>query len=215
MKRHLILVLFTLFYVGLNLSSVYGQSSAVQCMYSALPMQIRMAEHQVLISSDHGKDSLVKTDYLEVYKFSLPGNYSLRFIPDPRLRYCSHNHHDSVYKINIAPYAFTYRAETIRFSKPLRAKQPLDNMEMEISVYLEAHNGDSLAITHRGVTTSGIGTSIRGMLDSRIAHLYPGENRLRYHLQGLCSNETYIQFDFIDPLGFYHPIGYPNLIKRD
>lgn len=215
MKRHLILVLFTLFYVGLNLSSVYGQSSTVQCMYSALPMQIRMAEHQVLISSDYGRDSLVKIDNLEDYKFTFPGNYSLRLIPDPRRRYCSHDHHDSVYRLYIAPYALTYRAETIRFSKPLRAKLPLDNIEMEISVYLEAHNRDSLAITHRFVTTSGIGTSIRGILDSRITHLHPGENRLRYHLHGLCSYETYIQFDFLDPLGVFHPIGYPYLIKRD
>ena len=215
MKRHTILTLFILLYAGLYDSSVCAQSTIVQGMHSALPMQIRMAGHQVMISSDYGGDSLVKTDYLEDYRFSIPGNYRLRLIPDPRLRYCSHDHHDSVYRLHIAPYALTYRAETIRFSKPFRAKQPLENIEMEISVYLEAFHGDSLAIRHREVSTSGIGTNIVGVLDNRITHLHPGENRLRYHLQGLCSYETYIQFNFLDPFGLIHPIGYPHLIKAD
>ena len=215
MKRHTILTLFILLYAGLYDSSVCAQSTIVQGMHSALPMQIRMAGHQVMISSDYGGDSLVKTDYLEDYRFSIPGNYRLRLIPDPRLRYCSHDHHDSVYRLHIAPYALTYRAETIRFSKPFHAKQSLENMEMEISVYLEAYHGDSLAIRHREVSTSGIGTNIVGVLDKRITHLHPGENRMRYHLQGLCSNETYIQFNFLDPFGLIHPIGYPHLIKAD
>ena len=215
MKRHLILVLISMLYAGLYFSSVYAQSSMVQGMHSSVPMQIRMAEHQVLISSDYGSDSLVKVDHLEDYRFSMPGNYILRLIPDPQRHYCSHDHHDTVYMLRIAPYSFTYRAETIRCSKPLRAKQSLENIEMEISVYVEAYPRDSIAITHRSVTTSGIGTNIVGVLDNSITHLHPGENRLRYHLQGLCTHETYIQFDFTDPIGVYHPIGYPHLIKRD
>ena len=215
MKRHTILTLFILLYAGLYDSSVCAQSTIVQGMHSALPMQIRMAGHQVMISSDYGGDSLVKTDYLEDYRFSIPGYYRLRLLPDPHLRYCSHDHHDSVYRLHIVPYALTYRAETIQFSKPLRAKQSLENIDMEISVYIEAFHGDSLAIRHREVSTSGIGTNIVGVLDNRITHLHPGENRLRYHLQGLCSYETYIQFNFLDPFGLIHPIGYPHLIKAD
>jgi len=93
--------------------------------------------------------------------------------------------------------------------------QDLNDIVMEISVYLEAYHVDSLAIRYREVSTSGIGTSIQGMLDRNITHLYPGENRLRYHLHGLCSYETYIQFDFLDPIGVIHAIGYPHLIKSD
>jgi hypothetical protein len=215
MKRHRIPVLFILLYTGLNVNSVYAQSALVQSMHSALPMQIKMAGHHVLISSETGRDSLVKIDHLEDFRFSIPGNYSMRLIPDPRHRYCDHNHHDSVYRLHISPYALTYRPETITFSKPLRAMQDLDGIVMEISVYLEAYHGDSLAIRHREVSTSGIGTSIRGMLDRSITHLYPGENRLRYLLLGLCTSETYIQFNFLDPIGITQPIGYPHLIKCD
>ncbi len=215
MKRHRIPVLFILLYTGLNVNSVYAQSAIVQSMHSALPMPILMARHQVLISSEGISDSLVRTDNLEDYIFSRPGDYHLRLIPDPRHRYCDHDHHDAVYRLRIAPYALTYRAETITFSKPLRAMQDLDDIVMEISVYLEAYHGDSLAIRYRKVSTSGIGTSIQGMLDRSITHLYPGQNILRYHLRGLCSYETYIQFDFLDPIGVIHAIGYSHLIKRD
>jgi len=215
MKRHRIPVLFILLYTGLNVNSVYAQYALVQSMHSALPMQIKMAGHHVLISSETGRDSLVKIDHLEDFRFSIPGNYSMRLIPDPRHRYCDHDHHDSVYRLRIAPYILTYRAETITFSKPHRAMQDLNDIVMEISVYLEAYHVDSLAIRYREVSTSGIGTSIQGMLDRNITHLYPGENRLRYHLHGLCSYETYIQFDFLDPIGVIHAIGYPHLIKSD
>jgi len=103
---------------------------------------------------------------------------------------------------------------TFKLNNPIiKNKETKDNY-VEIQVLVsDTYQDYPIIIENKKLFTAGIGSEITGELAPNCIPLKKGINTLRYYLKGICSMNSYIQFDFIDNVGKAHSISLHSPIK--
>lgn len=104
---------------------------------------------------------------------------------------------------------------TFRLNSPIIKNQSTEGDFVEIQVFVECFNNSKIELQNFKLETAGIGTQISGILDSKYIKLKKGINTLKYNLKGICSLNSYIQFDFFDNANNPHSISLPSPIQNN
>jgi hypothetical protein len=111
-------------------------------------------------------------------------------------------------------YKMEFIDSTFKINNPIFKNKETKGNYVEIQVLVaETYKDIPIILEHKKLFTAGIGSEIKGELDTNCILLKKGINSLRYHLKGVCSMNSYIQFDFIDNVGKAHSISLNSPIK--
>lgn len=183
----------------------------------ALQLEIGSGHYQFNFTENGSQKSLNEIQ-LSAYMFKFPGRYDIAIteMKDKKetVEDCLHLHLPEKMILSVDSIQIHFIGSSIRTSQDLFANRSTEGIDLFIDVDVLNFLGDKVQLNSSIVTTAGIGSSITASLDSSFYHISEGRHTLTYHLKGVCSEASYIQFDFLAPNGNIYPIALKNPVKN-
>ena len=215
LKFNFILLFGLLFYFPFQLRA---ESDTVKIPFNSyIPFEISPNSYKFELHDS--KNNILKFDELKLktFKFQKPGIIFLypKSIHDHENGHdCSLIHLPDTIIIQIDNYKMEFIGNSFKLNRPIIKNRSTKGNYIEIKVNItDLYENTPIVLNYRKLYTAGIGTSIYGILDSNHTELKKGINTLRYNLDGICTMNSYIQFDFIDNVGKAHSISLPSPVK--
>ena len=158
---------------------------------------------------------------LNTFSFPHPGVYT---IETTRKEDNNHHEHNEECNHNLFPNRFyvlldsvdiQFHASSLRTSKSIVKNNETKGNVLFIDVDIISWNDKTVKMPLDTVYSHGIGTQITGILDPQSYYLKPGRHTLQYNLSGICTMDSYIQFDFVKHNGTLVPVPLPHPVKRE
>lgn len=160
------------------------------------------------------KDKMVSLigDQIHSYLFRYPGQYIISIEP------LDHNHPENKeechaiklpprIRVDVDSIKIVFKHNTLALSRAIRKNENTNGIVATIDVEVFSYYQNPILMNTEIIRTAGIGTSIVAELDSSQFKLSSGNHQLKYHLRGICSELSFIQFDFKAHNGNIIPIG--------
>jgi hypothetical protein len=168
--------------------------------------------------TENGFEKSLNEHQLSSYLFKFPGKYEID-VAETKDRKDTHEdclHLQLPEKISLYVDSLQVRfiENSIRTSQPIRKNQNTEGIQLLIDVELTNGLGDIVRLNTHSIASAGIGSLIIASLDPRFYTLKEGKHTLVYHLKGISSEASYIQFDFLGPNGSVFPIALKNPIQN-
>lgn len=191
-----------------------------------IPLGDSVAFHQPL---DHYEFSIENSNYYYSFqdfrrkKFDTPALYKIK------TRHKEHNHSmqsrcyhpegeeiivPETFFVNVDSVRIDFNPHSLKLAKPIYKNQSTEGNYLTVEAHIYNYYKTPIAMNLSPVKTAGIGANIQAALDSSMTILANGTYILKYNLTGLCTEASYIQFDFIDHTGAIVPIGLTTPIKE-
>jgi hypothetical protein len=119
---------------------------------------------------------------------------------------CTHVHISDLLYVYVDSVRIKFDPNSIKTSKPIIQNQSTEGIDLYIDVEIENYFQSKVVMNTSTIYSAGIGTEIKADLDKEFYKLSSGKHRLVYHLSGICSQPSYIQFDFVHHHGKFEPI---------
>jgi hypothetical protein len=103
--------------------------------------------------------------------------------------------------INVSPFLVKFIDESLKVSNKIIKDINTNHLKLTIDVEVSSYNNQEIIMSEDVVVSSGVGSEIIARLDNRYKKLTPGKHKITYQLSGVCSEESYIMFDFVLPNG--------------
>lgn len=141
------------------------------------------------------------------YRFKNPGNYIIHCIENKDFfknhkhmsgdhENCSLIHLPDSFFVHVDSFKIIFKPETIYFKDEIVCGKSQLNNFIEIQADILTFNNQNVLIPDLKIFTAGIGSEISGKHSGFSSN--SKSIKLKYALQGSCSEPTYIQFDFLD-----------------
>jgi hypothetical protein len=147
------------------------------------------------------KPGITKIYPISIHKHDKDHDCSIIHLPDSIIILTDH------FKMEFIDSSF-------KILNPILKNKDTKGNYIEIQILVtDTYKDIPIFLKNKELHTAGIGSDIRGELDANCIPLKKGINTLRYYLKGICSMNSYIQFDFIDNVGKAHSISLHSPIK--
>jgi hypothetical protein len=153
------------------------------------------------------------------FVFQNPGQYTVSLTPSNVVHSshegsCNHDAESKQLEIIVLSTKFEFLFEQSSFSNPIKGGVDVSGNTLSIPVVFSSFDKQDNQIEGLKIITSGVNTSIEGVLKNQKATLSQGFNTLNFSLNGVATPDTYIMFDFYyqdDLISTYY---YPNKINK-
>jgi hypothetical protein len=185
----------------------------IQCN-ETLQLPIGSSHYQFNFSENGKKKSFNELE-LASYRFTLPGIYEIDVLGKrDKEEDCLHVQLPSKIDLIVDSIQIHFIENSIRTSEPIRMNHNTEGISLFVDVEVSNFFGDRVQMNSNKVTAAGIGSSITASLDSKFFKLNEGKHTLNYHLKGVCSEASYIQFDFLAPNGTIFPLALKTPVQK-
>lgn len=210
-------VFYVLFLVCIN--KVNAQDTLKTALNSSIPFTFTPNTYNFDIEYKKNKKIRLDSEKMNQYIFKNPGitkiyPISIHKHEEGHDHDCSVIHLPETIIVLTDNYKMEFLNSTFKISNPILKNQSTKGTFVEIQVNVTGiEEQNTFNISNVRLYTAGIGTHIFGILDPNFTKLKKGINTLRYNLEGNCTMNSYIQFDFIDNVGKAHSISLHSPIK--
>lgn len=161
---------------------------------------------------ENGNNVQLKGDQIRSYVFQYPGRYRIEV---EKLKHSHAKETDECLELHIPAQVFVwvdsvrmiFNPSSLVLSSPIRKNSASDGIVASIGVEIQNYYSNPVQMNEDIVPTAGIGTKIVAKLNPNQKSLPPGVHTLNYTLHGICSESSFIQFDFISHNGTISPVG--------
>lgn len=169
--------------------------------------------------NENGKPIVLDHNSMPNFIFNNPGSYKIQVTNvydngHNHTNSCEHHSLPAEIQVIVDDVKINFDRESIKLSAPIHQNQPTNHIELWIDIMIESLDGKEINMNMSTVKSAGIGTEIIATLDPSHAKLSLGKHRLKYHLSGICTQPSYIQFDFIHHNGNFEPIALLNPVIK-
>jgi hypothetical protein len=196
---------------------VQSQDTLKTSLNSKIPFDFTHDSYEFDVEIKKNKRIRLNAEKMSSYLFSKPGITKIYPISSHKHtddHDCSIIHLPDSIIILTDHYKMEFIDSTFRMNNPIIKNKDTKGNYVEIQVLVtETYKDIPIILENKQLFTAGIGSEITGELDSNCILLKKGINTLRYHLKGVCSMNSYIQFDFIDNVGKAYSISLNSPIK--
>jgi len=132
--------------------------------------------------------------------FEKPGKYNVKIKQHVKAKANSCEHIDGQQEITVvvSRVRMTFDGNNIAFSEPIHKNVETSRITASIPVKIETYDNQPVSLDFTPVNTAGVGTNIVATLDKNTGELPTGIHMLKYSLQGIVTENSYLMFDFID-----------------
>lgn len=195
-----------------------GQQDTIRIpLNSTIPFSISPNSYEFDLEIKKNKKIRLNSEKINAYKFNKPGIskiYPISTHKHSDEHDCSIIHLPDSIIILTDHYKMEFIDSTFKLNNPIIKNKDTKGNYVEIQVLVvETYKDIPIILENKKLFTAGIGSEIKGELDTSCILLKKGINTLRYHLKGICSMNSYIQFDFIDNVGKAYSISLNSPIK--
>jgi hypothetical protein len=194
MKSLITSLLFLLFF---NFS--FSQSEIKISYNQSIHLKHIKGDTEFNISGASGKVNLIGAKINE-YIFAKPGTYTIKIKERSKSKEdaCEHSVVPKEFKVIVSRVRMTFDGNNIAFSEPIHKNIETSRITVSIPVKIETYDNKPVKLDFTPVTTAGIGTKIMATLNNSAKELRDGVHILKYSLQGMVTENSYLMFDFID-----------------
>jgi hypothetical protein len=210
-------IFYIIFLVFVN--KVNAQDTLKTALNSTIPFVFTPNTYNFDVEYKKNKKIRLDSEKMNQYIFKNPGitkiyPLSIHKHDEGHDHDCSVIHLPEMIIVLTDNYKMEFLDSTFKISRPIVKNQSTKGSFVEIQVnVIGFEEQNSFNISNIRLHTAGIGTNIIGTLDPNFTKLKKGLNTLRYNLEGSCTMNSYIQFDFIDNVGAAHSISLHSPIK--
>lgn len=126
---------------------------------------------------------------------------------------CSHTSHPNALEINIIPYKILMDYSSLEIIPALKSGS-LKGSELKVKCKFQHFKNKSISIKDLRIVGSGIEADIAGTISDENQTLFPGENILKFKLDGNIKSGTYIMLDFLFNNEFQSTYYHTEIIKN-
>jgi hypothetical protein len=142
-----------------------------------------------------------KGEGLLKFVFQNPGQYTISLTPtnvvhDIHEGSCNHGAESKQFEIIVLSIKLEFLFEQSTFSVPIKGGVDVSGTVMSIPVVFSSYDNKDTQIEGLKIITSGVNTTIHGVLKNQEVALSQGQNTINIGLHGVASPDTYIMFDF-------------------
>ena len=119
---------------------------------------------------------------------------------------CLHPKFGDSFRVEVDSVRIKFIPNSMELSKPIYKNKSTDDMYLLIDVEIENYYGTAVSMNVEKVNSAGIGSNISAKLVDKMKSLKPGNHTLKYKLEGICTEASYIQFDFKNHNGNIVPV---------
>lgn len=152
--------------------------------------------------------------------FKTPGRYQIHLSPKSSEKMTTRTHHDEEYEgpkdfeIIVDSVRVIYDATSMKLSHPIYMAKETKDIILTIEATIENYYQRPVLWDRSAIKTAGIETKIIAN-PIQSPNIYPlGKQILHYQLHGICTQNSYIQFDFADHNGTIIPISLTSPISN-
>jgi hypothetical protein len=164
-----------------------------------------ISNHKTIFKIKDPNDKIVyKGEHINQFRFNIPGSYNVdivELIDHKPVTFCKHYHFPKEMTINVSPFLVKFIDESLKVSNKIIKDINTNHLKLTIDVEVSSYNNQEIIMSEDVVVSSGVGSEIIARLDNRYKKLTPGKHKITYQLSGVCSEESYIMFDFVLPNG--------------
>ena len=166
------------------------------------------------INSIYVKKHLVGNK-INQYVFSKPAIYKITVEEKTHSneQSCNHNHLPSEIIVNVNATKMTFDTASLSFSKSIQKNIDTKGIILSIAVNIETFDHLPAKLNQSRVNFAGIGSEISANLNESIKELSEGNHILKYNLNGIVTENSYLMIDFVLPNGTIQSVAMPNSIK--
>lgn len=194
----------------------YSQDTLVISYNDSIHLELRNSKFKFKIKEGQ---SIIELNELSInnYQFKKNGLFLIYVESLDKHKHnedCSHAVFPDSFFVYVDSIKMKFDPSSIQLSKPIVQNQSTEGIVLSINVEIENYFKTKITMNSNPIFSAGIGTNIIGNLDKEFHQLNSGKYKLKYNLSGLCSQPSYIQFDFIHHNGHIDPIALPNPISK-
>ena len=148
-----------------------------------------------------GKSVHLKGNEINEYIFSTPGDYQIKIQESKAHKKqdsCEDRHLPADITVTVSRVKMTFEAATMSFSSPIVKNKETKGTTLNIAARIETFDHLPATMNFTRVNTAGIGAEITADLNPEFRILPEGLHLLRYSLNGIISENSYLMFDFVD-----------------
>jgi len=157
----------------------------------------------------------LKGNEINQYVFSAVGNYTIKVVEKKHQPIsCNHAHFPKEINLRVSRIKMTFDANRVTFSKPIIKNMETKGTILTIPITIETADRLPAALNKTPISVAGIGSSIVAILDQSIQELPEGTHLLRYALNGIVTQNSYLMFDFVDANGQIQSVSLASPVKN-
>ena len=197
--------------------------------YLSFNSKLNFGEGKVNYSFHFSERDIEKTilnNDINQYVFKFPGLYRIetrstksktryfsKLNPNQAETDCTELILPPVFYVYVDSIFIKYKAESINTTEPICKNNPSESISLFIDVEIINYYQRAVSMDMTPIISAGVSTDITANLSAKFKNLKPGLHTLQYHLSGMATMASYIQFDFRDYHGHTVPIGLKEMIK--
>ncbi len=191
-------------------SSIFGQARYEIAFGEKININVTDFNSRFTISGPTGEIHLDGAA-INQYTFQKPGNYTIKVAQSHNhSKECNHLPQETTVKVHSVRMRFD--ARNLSLSAPIQKNKETDKIVVSIPVSIESYDHRAVKLNLATVKSAGIGSSIVAIPDTSLSELPEGKHTLRYTLQGIATQNTYLMLDLVDANGLVQSIALPSPI---